>query len=436
MARYILAATALPGHVSPLLAIAQHLVRQGHEVVFNTASLFREKAEATGARFVPFPGEIDFDYRRISELFPDYHEAERGPLKLMLGLRYLCRTMLGQKAGLDGILADFPADAILVDTVFAGTVPMLLGPREARPPVITIGITALAATSVDTPFFGSGMPPSTTSEGRARNIAMHRNMQAQCAGMQQEFDETLASIGCPPLPEFMFDAFVSLPDLYLQLTGESFEYPRSDLPETVRFVGPLLAPPTRSFTPPGWWGELDGGKPVVVATQGTFANEDFGQLIGPTLTALKDEDMLVVATTGGPAVEEIPVPIPANTRATPFVAYDRLLPKVDVFVTNGGYGSVNHALSLGVPIVVAGDTEEKPEIAARVAWTGAGINLGTGHPRPEQIRNAVRTVLSDPRYRRRAQAVQADFARHDARREIAAILDDLVSGQGQRRATA
>ncbi|TSD85072.1 glycosyltransferase, partial [Mycobacterium sp. KBS0706] len=125
----------------------------------------------------------------------------------------------------------------------------------------------------------------------------------------------------------------------------------------------------------------------------------------------------------------------ANARATVFAPYDRLLPKVDVFVTNGGYGSVNYALSLGVPIVVAGDTEEKPEIAARVAWSGAGINLGTGQPRPEQIRDAVRAVLSDPRYRRRAQAMQADFARYDARREIAAILEDLVPRQ-KRRASA
>jgi UDP:flavonoid glycosyltransferase YjiC (YdhE family) len=175
---------------------------------------------------------------------------------------------------------------------------------------------------------------------------------------------------------------------------------------------------------------------VVLATQGTLANEDFSQLIGPALTGLAGEDALVVATTGGPAIEAIPVPIPANARAERFVPYDRLLPKVDVFVTNGGYGSVNYALSLGVPIVVAGDTEEKPEIAARVAWAGAGINLGTGHPRPEQIRDAVRTVLSDPRYRRRAQALQADFARHDARREIAAILEDLVSGHERLRASA
>jgi UDP:flavonoid glycosyltransferase YjiC (YdhE family) len=46
-----------------------------------------------------------------------------------------------------------------------------------------------------------------------------------------------------------------------------------------------------------------------------------------------------------------------------------------VLITNGGYGAVNHAFSLGVPIAVAGESEDKDMVAARVGWTGAGINL-------------------------------------------------------------
>ena len=62
-------------------------------------------------------------------------------------------------------------------------------------------------------------------------------------------------------------------------------------------------------------------------------------------------------------------------------------------VTNGGYGAVQRALSMGVPLVVAGNTEDKPEVAARVAWTGAGVNLRTGTPTPSAVRAAVREVL-------------------------------------------
>jgi formate dehydrogenase assembly factor FdhD len=40
-----------------------------------------------------------------------------------------------------------------------------------------------------------------------------------------------------------------------------------------------------------------------------------------------------------------------------------LLPKVDVMVTNGGYGGVQRAVSTGVPLVVAGSTEDELEVA-------------------------------------------------------------------------
>ncbi len=166
---------------------------------------------------------------------------------------------------------------------------------------------------------------------------------------------------------------------------------------------------------------------MVLVTQGTLANTDLSQLVGPTLTALAGEDVTVIATTGGPPIEAIPVALPANARAERFLPFDRLLPKVNVMVTNGGYGAVNHALSLGVPLVVAGGSEEKPEIAARVAWAGAGINLESARPSPEQIRDAVLATLTDRRYREGAQALRDDFARYNALDTIASIVEELVS---------
>lgn len=120
--------------------------------------------------------------------------------------------------------------------------------------------------------------------------------------------------------------------------------------------------------------------------------------------------MLVVAATGGRPVDEVlrhfPDGMPANARVAEMVAYDELLPRCVVFVTNGGFGGVQQALAAGVPAVVAGATEDKPEVAARVAWSGAGVNLRAGSPRPRRIRRGVRRVLRDPRY----ATVAAGFA--------------------------
>ena len=161
-------------------------------------------------------------------------------------------------------------------------------------------------------------------------------------------------------------------------------------------------------------------------TQGT-ATTEADQLLVPSLRALADEEVLVVATTGGKPVEGIGLaPLPANARLESFIPRHHLLPHVDVMVTNGGYGGVQIALANGVPLVAAGRTEEKPEVCARVAWSGAGINLKTNQPTPSRIKQAVRTSLSDPRYKLSAARIQADFARHDAPVEAALLLERLA----------
>jgi MGT family glycosyltransferase len=430
MARLLIAATAVPGHVWPLLTVARHLAGLGHDVVLHTGSVFRDRAEATGARFVPFRPAIDLDYRRLDERFPQRRAIPSGALQVAFGLKYLFADALPhQYAGLRDILADFPADAVIVDTMFCGAFPLLLGRRETRPPVVSLGVSALALSSVDTAPFGMGLPPPGTQEERIRSAALNRQFQEVIfAETQRYFNAVLAKVGVPALPAFLFDSMITLPDLYLQLATAAFEYPRRDLPATVRFIGPIASPSPDIGLPP-WWDLLDGPRPVVVVTQGTLQNADFGQLVGPTLTALAAEPVTVVAATGGP-VEAIPIALPPNARASSFLPFDRLLPKAAVLVTNGGYGAVTQALSLGVPLVVAGDSEEKPEIAARVAWSGAGINLRTGRPSVPQIRDAVRALLTRPQYRLRAQAIRDDFARHNALDRIAELVDDLTGDHG------
>ncbi len=99
---------------------------------------------------------------------------------------------------------------------------------------------------------------------------------------------------------------------------------------------------------------------------------------------------------------------------------------LSAMVTNGGYGGVQMALAAGAPLVVAGGSEEKPEIAARVQWSGAGLDLRTGRPKPEKIRTAVRRLLDEPRFRDRSRAIAADMADHDAPARGAALIEQLI----------
>ena len=110
-----------------------------------------------------------------------------------------------------------------------------------------------------------------------------------------------------------------------------------------------------------------------------------------------------------------------------FIPHDVLLPHVDVMVTNGGYGAVQRALMTGVPLVVAGNTEDKPEVAARVEWVGAGVNLRTGTPSAGAIRRAVRDVLDDEAYRRAARRLKQAYAHRDGITAIATLVDEVIA---------
>jgi UDP:flavonoid glycosyltransferase YjiC (YdhE family) len=124
------------------------------------------------------------------------------------------------------------------------------------------------------------------------------------------------------------------------------------MPPQVHFIGAMLPEAPADFELPSWWGEVtDKKQPVVLVTQGTAAT-DAEQLIAPTLKALAREDVLVFAA--GVKPEEVARldGVSANARVGVFVPFKPLLPHVDVYVTNGGFGGVHHALANGVPIRV------------------------------------------------------------------------------------
>lgn len=242
------------------------------------------------------------------------------------------------------------------------------------------GIIPLGLSSVDTAPFGLGILPRDDAIARTGNrflnlMAKHvilRKPQHQIAQFVREV--TGADLGV-----YFMDWAVHA-DHYAQFAVPGFEYPRRDLPPTVSFVGPVSRI-SRPAALPDWWSDLDEGRPVVHVSQGTIVNEDPSELILPTLRALADHDVLVVVTTGGASLAALGT-LPQNARAAEFIGYDDLMPRVDVFVTNGGYGGLHYALAHGAPMVVAGDTEDKFETSRRVEWSRTGVNLRAAPRRP------------------------------------------------------
>jgi MGT family glycosyltransferase len=427
MPEILIASLSPIGHVDPLLNVAQGLVDRGDRVTVLTSADHASKIRAVGATPRAIPAEADFDLTRLDIDLPG--RADTSGIKRVNFdiVRLFVQPMPHQAQALSRLMAQTQFDAIIVDAGFFGILPFLLGNRDARPPVLAYTTTPLMITSRDTAPSGMGLPPSSSPLGRLRNRAL--NVLSQKVLLRESHKAAtylLDRMNSRPLPTFILDSGL-LADRYIAPTVPEFDYPRSDLPSHVRYVGAVHPAPSRGFRRPPWWSQLDGDLPVIHVTQGTIDNADLDRLLEPTIEALGGEDVIVVATTGGRDVSQLKVPTPLNTFVAEYIPHDLLLPKVDVMVTNGGYGAVQRALATGVPLVVAGNTEDKPEVAARVAWTGAGINLRTGTPTAGAVRAAVREVLNNGRYLRRARDLEVAFARRDGVAEIAALVDEVIS---------
>lgn len=415
MSNILFAATPLAGHVNPLLPVAEHLKNEGHAISFATSDSFKESIAQRKLEFLPLLGNANYDHRRMGELVPELRTAKSVSEQVIWYIKSVfADRIVAQYESLRHYVREHEIDIIIVDLLYIGALPMLLK-TDSRPRIISCGVIA---------------PHWPNPElGQKQNLEEAQRLNEMRRPGHVYLDEVLKSIGVAVEGGFKNDALYELPDVFLQFGAESFEYPRANRPSNLHFVGPILPRRAQSAAPSNdQFLEPQSDKPVVFITQGTLANYDFEQLINPAIRGLAEEHVQVVATAGGNI--ESQVIGSDNAVIHPYIAYEKILPRAKVFVTNGGYNGVQQALSFGVPIVAAGVSEDKPFVNQRVAWSGAGIDLKTGSPSPEQVRDAVREILSNPTYSERARRLGIEIAKTDALRSISEVVRSVVRGPG------
>lgn len=421
MSRLLFAVIPAPGHVNPILAAAQALQDRGYEVIFHTGQVFREKIEAAGLRFIPFSKEADFDYRDLLASEPSLKDVPPSEVGLALFSRLIGGRIPYQDKTLRSILAAEKIDAILTDVLFMGAFPLLLQ-NEPRPAVLGCGVVAPmwidAGSSITSGF-------SNAPGWRERNLEENKKVVERRGSMWKYFDEILDKVGVS-IPGGFHDNVISrMPDVFLQFGTEAFELPVEESQGNVVYVGPVLPKKKAGVPPNEWLSTRDRSRPLILVTQGTAANKDLNQLLQPSSEGLADENVDVLMTGGGASVNNLQAA--SNTHIESYVDYNEALPQTAVFVTNGGYNGVQQALSYGVPMIIAGTTEDKPRVGHRVEYSGVGINLKTATPTKEQVRDAVKEILSNPSYRERAQSIQTELSQMNSVQLIADQIDAAIA---------
>jgi UDP:flavonoid glycosyltransferase YjiC (YdhE family) len=70
VATVLMPSSPIYGHVVPMLAIGEDLVRRGHEVVVLTGRKYEAAVRERSLGFVPLPADVDFDDADLDAWLP------------------------------------------------------------------------------------------------------------------------------------------------------------------------------------------------------------------------------------------------------------------------------------------------------------------------------------------------------------------------------
>jgi UDP:flavonoid glycosyltransferase YjiC (YdhE family) len=163
--------------------------------------------------------------------------------------------------------------------------------------------------------------------------------------------------------------------------------------------------------------------PCVYLTLGTFFGRNT-EVFRTVLAGLAEEDIEVVVTVGADNDPAAIDPVPANARVERFVPQAGLLPRCSAVIHHGGSGTMYGSLAHGLPQVVLPQGADNFLNGGLLARSGAGLSIGPEQLTGEAVRDAVRSVLTDPSYRDTARQLADELAALSEPRAVARELGD------------
>lgn len=390
----MLAAFGDAGHAFPAIALGRALAARGHDVLLETWEKWRTHVEREGMRFAAAP-----EY----QVFPNGRTELKPYQAAVWASGRTCE-----------LIRDFDPDAVIVDilTIAAG----LAAQIEDRP-WATLIPHVLPTPERGFPPYSIGARLPRTAAGRLLWRSFDPLVQGGVERGREELNGARRRVGLPPL-DYLHGGISR--QLALVATFPQLEYPRPEPQPWVRVTGPLLweQPYGETELPPG-------DDPLVLIAPST-AQDPEQRMLRAAIEGLAGEPVRVLGSTNRRPPPD-PIPVPDNARLVDWVSYGQTMPRCDAVVSHAGHGTVVRALACGVPLVACPAAGDMAENAARVAWTGAGVSLPRRLTTPRGVRLAVRKLLSDGRYRERAQAFRDYAARVDGATVAAETVEEFAA---------
>jgi UDP:flavonoid glycosyltransferase YjiC (YdhE family) len=421
--KILFATMPFDGHFNPLTSVAMHLKAKGHDIRWYAGPSYAAKLEKLGIQHYPFQRATEINQDNIGELFPERARLH-GPALIRFETKHIfVSNTINFFEDVREIDTSFPFEVLFCDAAFYA---MKLIKEKLGKRVCAFGVAPSLETSKDVPPNFVGLKPSKTAIGRLAHQGMRAIMEQMVISEGKSmYNGMLNAQGLAPIEGSLFDISYRSPDVLFQSGVPGFAYPRRDPNPKVKFVGPLLpykTTMTSTFSQPEKLGKY---KPVILISQGTVDNKDPHKLIVPALEALKDSGALLIVATGYSKTDELRKMHPQdNIIIEDFVDFDFMLDHTDLFICNGGYGSILLSLSKGVPVLAAGIREGKNDINAHVDYFGAGIDLHTESPRPADIRRAAERIFGESRWKQTVARLQEELSGYYPNEIIDAYLSN------------
>ncbi|KFH48365.1 4'-demethylrebeccamycin synthase-like protein [Hapsidospora chrysogenum ATCC 11550] len=419
------------GHTYPMQAAAQALVSRGHDVVWLTSADNEARVRVTGAAFAPTSALADLDA-------PLARRGATGLLETDRPAAVLEDRVLAQVADYRSVIrgGGFAPDVLLVDVLPHGA--RALWELGEVPAYATLGVIPMYTSTSRAPLPVSGKCPPTSWLDTLVNGLRHLYRQWVVFPwvIRPVINRQRSALGLPGLRYGdAAESFTYSPLLHIQASSPTLEFRQRPKPQQQRtsFVGPLVTRrPTSLAVLPAWWDRVAAHPLVVGITQGTLAMNPTS-LIVPSIRALQSDprNLLVVISPHRREIEsQIGLSLNSNNNVlfAEFLPYHVLLPQLRLLITNGGYGSITQALSHGVPLLCAGQTEDKKDTAARVSWAGAGIDLATDNPSVDEVWDAARRILKSDEFHENAARLGDELNELGGADRAVDLLEELARG--------